>query len=86
MHISWDVWAFQKAKLEIVYERIGKKVENAHDALYDCVMVLDMLRWFVDNKHIELPLPSYPLVTNYFEHKAFGYKKMAEKGLLVLDK
>jgi len=82
MHLCWDVWPGEKAKLGMVYERIGKTAENAHNALYDCEMVADLLRWMVENNHITLPLPSYPVVNNYFEHKAFGYKKMKEKGLL----
>ena len=82
MHLCWDLWPGQKAKLGMVYERIGKEVGNAHNALYDCEMVADLLRWMVENEHLSLPLPSYPVVDNYFQHKAFGYKNMKKKGLL----
>lgn len=82
MHVAWDIWEGQKAKLGMVYERIGKEVGDAHNALYDCQMVVDILRWAVENEHLELPLPSYPVVTDYYEHKAFGYKQLKDKGLL----
>lgn len=81
MHVAWDIWQGQKAKLGMVYERIGKEVEDAHNALYDCQMTAEFLRWAVENEHLELPLPSYPVIENYYEHKAFGYKKAKEKGL-----
>jgi len=82
MHLSWDVWRKEKAKLGLVYERIGKEVENAHNALYDCEMVVDVLKWMVTNEFLSLPLPSYPLIKDYHANKAFGYKEMKAKGLL----
>ena len=82
MHLSWDVWPGQKAKLGLVYNRIGLEVTNAHNALFDCEMVVNLLRWMVEHKHLSLPLPSYPIVNDYFQYKAFGYKMLKEKGLL----
>jgi len=92
MHLAWDFWgSFDKekeekisAKLEDIYPRIGQTPQNSHNSLYDCEMVLDVLRWFVEKNHVKLPLPSFPVVTNYWENKAFGYRQIFKKGLLPL--
>ena len=65
MHVAWDVWSGEKAQLDKCYERVGYKSTSAHNALYDCQMVVGLLRWFVNNGHLTIPLPSYPIVENY---------------------
>jgi DNA polymerase III epsilon subunit-like protein len=90
MHVAWDFWgswdeetqSHISARLEVVYTRIGKIVQNAHNSLYDCEMILDVLEWLTENKHIKSPLASFPIIENYRDHKAFGYKQMKNKGLL----
>jgi DNA polymerase III alpha subunit (gram-positive type) len=85
MHMAWDIWPGQKAKLGMIFERIGLEVENAHNAMYDCEMTADFLRWAVKEKKLRLPITSFPLVENYFEKSCFGYKKMIRKGLIVFE-
>ena len=82
MHVAWDVWPGEKVKLELCYKRMGKTALNAHNALYDCMMTHELLRWFVEQGHLPLPLPGYPIVPDYYERKAFGYQQMEKKGLI----
>lgn len=82
MHLSYDTWVGEKASLGKCYRRIGGNPKNAHNALYDCQMVLRLLRWFVSEGKIELPLPHYPAVPDFYERKAFGYVKMKEMELI----
>ena len=82
MHISRDVFPREGAKLVEVYARIGKTVENAHDALYDCEMVADFLRWLVDGGKMLLPLSSFPIIENHRELEIWGYKMAIERGIV----
>jgi len=84
MHIAWDVWPRpQKAGLSACYKRVlGVEPSNAHNALADAKMVTVLLEWFVENGHLSLPLPHYPVVPNFYEERAFGYVKMKEMGLI----
>lgn len=82
MHLSWDTWAGEKASLSKCYKRIGGNPRSAHNALYDCQMVVRLLRWFVESGNLHLPLPYYPAVPDYYERGAFGYIKMKEMDLI----
>lgn len=82
MHLSWDVWAGEKASLTKCYKRTGGNPREAHNALYDCQMVVKLLRWFVSMGHLGLPLPCYPIIEDFYEKKAFGYIRMKEMGLI----
>lgn len=82
MHLAWDVWSGQKAKLGMCLERIGENAEGAHDSFEDVMMVYKLLRWMVKNKAIATPIRFYPLLENWNDLRVYGYKAMKEKGLI----
>lgn len=81
MHVAWDVWPGQKAKLGMVCDRVGIDSSGAHNAYDDTIMVIKLIKWFIANEHLSSPLPKYKLVLNYYPKKAFGYKKQTALGL-----
>jgi DNA polymerase III alpha subunit (gram-positive type) len=82
MHLSWDIMPYSKAKLGVVCQRVGIDASGAHNAYDDVIMVIKLLKWMIENKHVSTPLPVYPVVTNYYQKKAFGYNQMRLKGLI----
>lgn len=46
MHLSYQWFPYQKAKLAMVAERLGVTVKDAHNALGDCLMTAEVLRRF----------------------------------------
>lgn len=84
MHVSWDYWAYQSAKLEDCYLRSNGIKLQAHNAMEDCKMVYHLIQWFVKNANMRLPLTMFPIVYDYYDRKTFGYKAMAGAGLVDL--
>ena len=82
MHKSWDVWKGEKAKLGMVCQRIGVDASGAHNSMDDVMMVVQLLKWFNENGHMEFPMVKYPIVPDYYERRTFGYEAQIEKGLI----
>ena len=84
MNVAWDFWGprddygnLVSAKLADCYKRItGKEPADAHDALYDCLMVARLIHYFWKFGIFNGPLPLYPV---YFRGKRdyfYGYGEL----------
>jgi DNA polymerase III epsilon subunit-like protein len=47
MELAWKLWPTQKAKLDIVYNRMyGHSFEGAHNSLFDVLATIDLMKWY----------------------------------------
>lgn len=47
MELAWKLWPTQKAKLNVVYQRMyGSQFEGAHNSLYDVLATIELLKWY----------------------------------------
>lgn len=58
MELAWKVWPSQKAKLNLVYQRMyGREFEGAHNSLFDVLATIELMKWY-RNKNPNLLIPT----------------------------